>query len=208
MNYTTETETKIIRAATKVFSNKGKAGARMQEIADQAGINKAMLHYYFRSKDQLYGKVFEEQVQNMFAEFVQAFADDSGNIEHFLRRFIDRYIDAISRHPQVMRFVMWEIEEGGDRFVNAIQMTLNQYGLDDVPLVGRFQQAISAGEIRSLDPYQLTISLIGLCVYPFLAQPILEKLFQVGDITHTQFLEKRKTEIFDLLWNGIKPETE
>ena len=202
-SYNSQTEQKIIDAATEVFVQKGKDGARMQEIADRAGINKALLHYYFRSKNLLYQKVFETEIRGFFSELFDAFHQvDNG--EKFIREFIDNYIDAISHRPEVVRFILWEIEQGGNSFHRIFQKMLSERGLSEFPLVLMIRNLIQSGQLRQMNPIHFMLSLIGMCAYPFIARPLLQKLLGI-DTAAPEFLAVRKEEIFKQLWEGVKP---
>lgn len=204
MNSTTETEAKIIQAATEVFLEKGKDGARMQEIAERANINKALLHYYFRSKDKLYEKVFKAKMVKFFNELFLS-VPQTEDIQTLLRHFIINYIDLISAQPELVRFILWEMKQGAQYFGETLQEIFSQHGFNQFPFQEKIENAVSNGSIRPLDPMHLTISVIGMCVYPFIAQPILEKVFPGLSISSPDFVQKRKQEIFDLIWDGIQP---
>ena len=109
METNVKTEEKIIEAATKIFLEKGKDGARMQEIADRAGINKALLHYYFRSKEKLYAEVFSNELRKFFRSILGTIKE-SEDFKDFIQTFINLYIDTISKNPKLFRFILWEIE--------------------------------------------------------------------------------------------------
>jgi len=204
MDPNTETETKIIQAATEVFLKKGKDGARMQEIAQKANINKALLHYYFRSKDKLYETVFRERVFRFLDELFSS-VPETDDIETVLREFTANYINLISVHPELVRFILWEIRQGGQYISDALKDIFAKHGFSKFPFLEKVQNAINAGTIRPLDPLHLIISVIGLCVYPFIAQPLLENAIPGVQITSPAFLQKRKEEIFKLIWEGIQP---
>jgi len=204
MESTTETETKIIQAATEVFLEKGKDGARMQEIAQKADINKALLHYYFRSKDKLYETVFRERVFRFLDELFSS-VPKTDDIETVLKEFTENYIDLISTHPELVRFILWEIRQGGQFMGDALKDIFEKHGFTKFPFLDKVQNAIQAGTIRSLDPLHLIISVIGVCVYPFIAQPLLEKAIPGIQISSANFLQKRKEEVFKLIWEGIQP---
>ena len=199
-----DTEQKIINAATEIFLQKGRDGARMQDIADRAGINKAMLHYYFRTKHRLYQEVFEEQIGNFLDEIMNSVID-TGDPMAFLKGFIDTYIDAISHRPQVVNFVLWEIERGGQAFVSVAKRVFASHGFTAIPFPMKIQEAIDSGAMRPVDPVQLFMSLIGMCLFPFIARPMIEQLFPQTDVLSSDFLEKRKEEITQLLFQGIAP---
>ena len=202
MSTNSETEAKIIQAARDVFLLKGKAGARLQDIADVAGINKALLHYYFRSKDRLYEKVFEQIVSDFLSEFLDSFSTEE-NFETMLKSFIDKYLKALAKRPEIVRFVMWEIEEGGVFFARQARGLFASRGFETIPLISVIQKAVADGYIRPVDPIQLTISISGMCLYPFIAQPLLEKIIPGLEVQNSEFLSRRRDEIFDLIWQGV-----
>jgi AcrR family transcriptional regulator len=198
----TKTEEKIIEAATEIFLEKGKDGARMQEIAERACINKALLHYYFRSKENLHSEVFKKEVQNFFDGLFSAMSSEK-DFEAVLRNFINNYIDRLAQRPEIVRFIIWEIQQGSGSFANLLEDIFKEHHFTKMPLVEKIEEAVSVGRIRPLDPIQLTFSIIGMCVFPFIASPILEKVFQGIQINSEAFLRKRKDEIFNMIWKGI-----
>ncbi len=198
---------RILDAARVVFLEKGKAGARMHGIAAQAGINKALLHYYFRSKEDLYREVLTKELTVFFRGLIESIRP-SGDIEALVRDFIDNYIDRLSRNPQVVRFLTWEVGSGGPVARNVIGGIV--HGGEGVPIYRAFSNTVGdaarSGRIRPVDPQHLLFSLIGMCIYVFLAAPILSGVFPGVDTSDKTFLEKRKREIFDLVWYGIRAE--
>jgi len=201
------TEEKIIQAATEVFLEKGKDGARMQEIADRASINKALLHYYFRSKEKLHEEVFSNELKTFFRGVLGTFKE-SEDFQTFVKSFVNHYIDNISKHPKLVRFILWEIENGGENLSKIILETMQENNFQSKQIIARIQNEISANRIRQLDPPNLMVSLIGMCLFPFIAKPIIESIIPNIDVTSSKFLEMRKEEIFNLVWNGIKSEPE
>jgi len=205
MEYSSETEQKIIRAATDIFLQKGKDGARMQEIAREAGINQALLHYYFRSKEKLYRQVFVSEVREFMDAIFHSMVE-TDDIAEFIRSFIYRYIDQLAQNPQVIRFILWEIERGGSLFAEVFQEIIAQNPRKSPPFfIRKLNDAIQQGKIRKLDPFHLIFSIIGMCIYVFLARPLIQQIFPEINFTSPEFIEKRKEEVFNLVWNGIKP---
>jgi len=204
MRILNDTEQKIVDAAATVFVEKGKAGARTQMIADLAGINKALLHYYFRSKENLYEIVVEKVVSHVFREI---FCNNTPEVdfETWLRKFIHNYLKTISKNPLISRFMLWEIEAGGER---VAQIAINVFGTIDPsanPLNKVIMKAIEDKSIRPVDSVQVIISLIALCVFPYVARPVLEKVIPELKIRSDEFLNRREEAIFDLIMNGLKP---
>ncbi len=195
---------RILSAATRVFLEKGRDGARMQEIADEAGINKALLHYYFRSKELLYREVVLREVSGFFRELIGSLPGE-GDIEDFLRFFIDNYIERLAGSPQVVRFLTWELGSGGDIVREVVREAVRGARSGDLyqKFTVVFDRAVREGRIRPIGPQHLIMNVIGMCIYTFLAAPILEHIFPGLDIASEQFIERRKQEIFDLVWRGI-----
>jgi TetR/AcrR family transcriptional regulator len=205
MEKLSKTEEKIIQAATEVFLQKGKDGARMQEIADRAGINKALLHYYFRSKERLYEAVFVKELKKFFRGILTTI-QDVDDFPTFTHSFINHYIDTISKQPRLVRFILWEIEKGGGRVSSVILDTMKESSFNSQHFLAKIRSGFAKKQIRNIDPPNFIISLIGMCLFPFIAKPVLENILIGLNVTSPDFLEKRKEEIQKLIWNGIKPE--
>ena len=199
----TETEERIFNAALKVFSRKGKDGARMQEIAEEAGINKALLHYYFRSKDRLYRAVFS----HVFREFMGALRDplkEDSSFSEILRRFIDGFMSIHAEHPEISR--LWILENlSGAPVVGPMLKQYLEENVETVPrlFIERVQSAIEAGEIRAVDPFHTFITVIGACVFFFLAFPTLSSINPMLAMDRDGAVETRKKHLFDILYNGL-----
>ncbi len=203
MEKLTDTEQRILQAATEVFLEKGKEGARMQEIARKAGINKALLHYYFRSKEQLYQRVFNYEVRSFFAALLQS-VPQTRDLAQFLKGFIDGYLDQLAARPRMVRFISWEISQDMTAFKTILKEILLE--TSDSPLhhwITILEEAIEKEIIRPLNIHHFLFNLLGMCVYPFLAQPVIETLFPTIRVNSSEFLQERKKEIFELVWRGI-----
>ncbi|MDQ7065864.1 MAG: TetR/AcrR family transcriptional regulator [candidate division KSB1 bacterium] len=198
-----ETEQKILHAAKEVFLRHGKDGARMQEIARLAGINQALLHYYFRNKDTLFTTVARHLIRD-FLQHIFIDTHEEASLQDFLQKFVSNYIDYIAENLELPRFILWEIERGGDIMVQEVRALQQQHGFGILPLQQRIAEAIHNREIRAVDPLHLILSIIGMCIYPYVARPVAEKIFQLPDITSRTFRDQRKQEVFQILWNGIK----
>ncbi|MCB0285012.1 MAG: TetR/AcrR family transcriptional regulator [Calditrichaeota bacterium] len=206
MEQPTKSELKIFQAAKEIFLEKGKEGASMREIAKRADINASMLYYYFRSKDKLYERVFIEELHTFFGDFIDSFVE-TVDFQAFLHRFIDTYTDKLAKHPHIIRFILWELDRGAGLVTQTLHAIFDERGFSRNPLLQRVEQAISDGHIRRVDPLNLILTLIGACLYPFIARPIVERIFTETDILDQDFSRRRKTEIFDVIWNGVKPDS-
>jgi TetR/AcrR family transcriptional regulator len=203
MDISSDTENKIIHAASEIFLEKGKDGARMQEIADKAGINKALLHYYFRSKEKLFRTVFKRELKGMLDNIFGSLSP-TDSFREFLQTFIRKYFQNINKRKNISRFIIWELENSADEIVECFLEVFNERGISGNPLILRVQQAIEDKEIRLVDPENFVISLIGMCIFPFIAAPLLEHILPGFDLNNPEFLTNREKAILDILWDGIK----
>ena len=170
------TEDKIVSAAKKVFITKGMDGARMQEIADEAGINKALLHYYFRTKNKLFEKVFTIVFKDVFAVFEQAITNEM-SFEEFLESFIRQYIKLLKAKPYIPQFVIHELNRKPERIVEQMQSSkFNKELLFDL-----INKAIQDKVIRPIHPVHLITHILSMCIFPFVAKPIIMGFALDGD---------------------------
>ena len=198
-------EEKILHAAMQVFVEKGRHGARMQEIADLAGVNKAMLHYYFRSKDNLYAMIFRAVLQR-YAQQFQLSIEASDGIETILRSFIDGFTEMLSHNPRLPMFIARELSEGG-AIAGRVVGEMIEEGIFTVPQAMQriIEERRDRGEIENVDDaVQFAITLLGGCVYFFIAEPLIGVIFQMEDVDRDSFIAARKEALFRHLYFGIK----
>jgi len=198
--FSSNTEQAILVAARKVFIEKGKDGARMQEIANLAGINKALLHYYFRSKQKLFESVFLEALEKFLPKINMLLASDMSFLE-IIELFIKNYIELILENPHIPAFVLHELNQNPENIAQFMGKQVPQLpGLFD-----KINLEISRGSIVPIDPRQLMVNIIGLCIFPFVARPIIQEVFFKNDKdAYQQFLIDRKTEVYNFILNSIK----
>ena len=185
------TEDKIVDAAKTVFVQKGMDGARMQHIADEAGINKALLHYYFRTKDKLFEKVFTIIFKDIFSIFEQA-ASEEVSFEEFLEGFIRHYINMLKSRPYIPQFVIHELNRNPERIVKLMQGS----NFDKQRLFNLINKAVEDEIIRPIHPVHLITNILALCIFPFVAKPIITGFVMDGDKTkYQQYIDERPDEV-------------
>jgi len=185
------TEDKIVDAAKTVFVQKGMDGARMQHIADEAGINKALLHYYFRTKDKLFEKVFTIIFKDIFSIFEQA-ASEEVSFGEFLEGFIRHYINMLKSRPYIPQFVIHELNRNPERIVKLMQGS----NFDKQRLFNLINKAVEDEIIRPIHPVHLITNILALCIFPFVAKPIITGFVMDGDKTkYQQYIDERPDEV-------------
>jgi TetR/AcrR family transcriptional regulator len=195
------TEEKVLEAARKVFMTKGMAGARMQDIADEAGINKAMLHYYFKDKDKLFETVFMEEAQKFFPKINIIFQADIPLFEK-IEKFVAEYIDEMVRNPLLPWFVMNEINRDPERFLQVIRSKGNIP--KPIKLLEQIEKEIKKGTIKRVHPLHLLMNIFSMTVFPFIARPMLSSVLQVTDAAFKQAMEERKKEIPKFIIDALR----
>lgn len=193
------TEDLILNAAKNIFQTKGMDGARMQEIADKAGINKAMLHYYYRSKQLLFEAVFKNAF-SLLAPQLNAILNDDSSIEDKIKNFTENYISFIIKHPYLPNFIIQELNRNQD-FI----LKLKDRGF---PSIEKFkkqvEEEVENGLIKPISAEQLFINIMALNIFPFVAKPLIMAITNSDDKHYKQLIEERKTEVANFIINSIK----
>ncbi len=202
-------EERIFEAAVRVFARKGRDGARMQEIADEASINKAMLHYYFRSKERLYAHVF----QYVFHRFDRAFFDaveqaGEESFEAALTTFIDRYIDFVGHHTDILHLMVNELLSGGEVVRQELgKLVASGTELPPLRLVRLIARAVERGEIAPVEPRHLLVTVISGCLFPLVALPMVSTLIPEAAEDYERFLLDRRRNLLEVLLRGLRPQS-
>lgn len=200
-----DTEEKILTAAKEIFIQKGYAAARMQEIADKAEINKGLLHYYFKNKDKLFSAVFMEAFHKFAPRINKIFESDLPLFEK-IESFVDEYMDILLQNPSLPMFVIHEMNQKPVEFVNSIMS--NKDRPNPMKLIVQVQSEVQKGHIREINPLQLVINMISMCVFPFVASPLFRSMLQMDQSTYLQFMQIRKKEVSHFIIESIRIKNE
>ncbi|PKP20853.1 MAG: TetR/AcrR family transcriptional regulator [Bacteroidetes bacterium HGW-Bacteroidetes-21] len=194
-------EVTILNAARKVFVQKGYDGARMQEIADEAGINKALLHYYFRNKEKLFLAIFVEALESFIPKIGEILQDNSSLFEK-IEKITEVYINMLKLNPYVPMFILHELQNHPEFFIDILQ---NKGGIRPMKVMEQLQKEVNEGKIRPVDFRQVFVSVISMCIFPFAAKPLLlGMLFNNDEAAWDIFLEERKKFIPQLIKESLK----
>lgn len=198
------TEEIIFNAAKDEFIEKGFDGTRMQEIAQRAGINKAMLHYYYRTKEKLFDAIFEKVFKAFMPHIFEAMQSDKP-LRYKIEVFVSSYLTFIYENPHIPSFILHELNRNPERLTGlfgSILGTLKDKGFS------RFAESVrketKEGNILDIEPEQLIVNIIALCIFPVVARPILQGvIFDNDKNRYMKFLESRKTEVAKFVINSI-----
>ncbi|MFH1139892.1 MAG: TetR/AcrR family transcriptional regulator [Pseudomonadota bacterium] len=188
-------EDRILAAAREEFAAKGFFGARTQAIADAAGLNKAMLHYYFRTKEILYGQVIKSALENLFSGIIKAWLMERPLPEK-VEAVVDLYLDMVRRDPSLMKIILREAVDGGDRMKKIFTQSslAPPFGpgspIHDV--LQDFGDKLGLGPTEALHIY---VNIVGMCVVSYVSPMMLETLVQYDTSDFEAFLAERRKAI-------------
>jgi AcrR family transcriptional regulator len=202
------TEQKILDAAKTVFLRRGTAAARMHEIAEAAGVNQALLHYYFRSKAQLADAVFTQAAAQLFPPVVEVLASDA-SIEDKVRQVVKIELTTLSQTPHLPAYIIGEIGQAPERaaqFLDTAQKLKSSGSLSRMraTLQAQIDQQVVAGSMRKISAQQFLTNLLALCIFPFATRPMLQAVLDLDDRGFDRFLEGRKKEIPDFFLRALR----
>ena len=186
------TEEKIKEAARKVFQKKGYAGTRTRDIADEAGVNLALLNYYFRSKEKLFDLIMGETMQLFFQSMKGLINNEDTTLDEKLQDLTNRYIDLLSTQPELPIFILNEIQmnpKGLSERMGLQQVVIGSF------ILKQFRNDLNIEDIPDSALLQLIINIIGMMVFPFIGKPLLKEIFNLSDEQFQAMMNDRKKMI-------------
>lgn len=206
---TPDTEQRILEAATRVFIRRGTAGARMQEIATEAGVTQALVHYYFRTKEALAERVFVTVARRAVAA-VGTFDIESLSLTEFIERFVTSYIDAVRQAPFLPGYMLAEAQLHPERLellfnavVGVIPSEAAARALAHIE--AEIHARVARGLMRPMPARQLFVNIAALSVFPFVARPVLKVALHLDDAAFAEFLDERRRELPPFIINALRP---
>lgn len=181
------TEEKIIAAARVVFTQKGYSATRTRDIAAEAGLNLALLNYYFRSKEKLFGIIMEEKIQQFFGFMIPLINDGGTTLQQKLEQIASKYTDLLSANADLPFFILSEIKNNPEFFM---KITGKTDFLSKSVLIRQIRE-----KAPGRNPFHYLINLLGMCVFPFIMNPVLQKMGAVNEKMFTKMMKERKALI-------------
>jgi TetR/AcrR family transcriptional regulator len=196
-----DTEGRILDAAQRVFMRRGTSGARMQEIADEAGVNRALLHYYFDDREGLARAVFERAMEEMFPAAMRVWGADAP-FEHNLREAVRLAFDHLEANPYLPGFLQTEMHVHPERF----RVMMERVAAGPLATIStQVRAAIAAGHIRAVPLDQLLVSIHALIVFPFSARAFTETVLAESGRGFAEFIAERKETVADFILRALRP---
>jgi AcrR family transcriptional regulator len=204
-----DTERRILDAAHTVFLRTGTAGARMQEIAKEAGVNSALLHYYFRSKDRLAEAVFLRAAAQLLPVVAGVLASGQP-LPDKVKAVVEIEHDRLARTPYLPAYIISELAHHPERITQLVSaLTGSQpetLGRRLLRVVGdQIAEEVRTGRMRPIAPEQFLVNLISLCIFPFAARPMISALMGLDDKSFGRFIRERRETLPDFVLNAVRP---
>lgn len=197
------TERAILEAAEQEFMIKGYDGAKTESIAKSAGVTHAMLHYYYRTKENLFNKVFDTKLNILVESVISSFKDSNQPFLMRIQNFIESHFDFLARNPELPRFVINEIISKPER-ISLIYERANKIMTTSIET---FQQDLNgqakSGKINEIKITDLLLDIVSLNVFVFVSLPILRMLPFISDNGEKEFLEARKKENVQIIMDRL-----
>jgi TetR/AcrR family transcriptional regulator len=203
------TETRILEAAHAVFVRRGTAGARMQEIAQEAGVNQALLHYYFRSKDRLAEAVFRRAASELLPRVIGVLSSDAA-LEDKVAQVVELELAHLLRAPFLPGYLISELHHHPERVPQLVSAITGLSPGDIsskvfVKLRAQIAAQVQSGAIRPITADQFVVNLLALCVFPFAARPMLMALLGIDAKGFQRFIDRRRLELVPFFLKALRP---
>jgi AcrR family transcriptional regulator len=168
-----------------VFTEKGFSGARTRDIAEEAGINLALLNYYFRTKEKLFEQVMKVKIILLFGQIIPIVSNEKTSLDEKLDLASGKYFDILSKNPNLPLFILSEIQKKTSdvkSILPADKVLKNSF------IINQIQE-----KKPDINPFHFLLNFLSMTVFPFLGKPILQTFEVMNDEEFQKFVEERKT---------------
>ncbi len=202
-------EQRILDAAHAVLVRRGSAGARMQDIAREAGVNQALLHYYFRSKNRLAEAVFRRAAGQLLRAVIEVLGSDLG-LEEKVGHVVAIELEHLSKAPYLPGYLISEVTHHPERVHQLIAM-LTGASADDVrprvltAIKTQIDERVRDGRMAPIGPDQFVVNLLSLCIFPFAARPMLMAMLGLDERGFERFIGRRREELGPFFLRALRP---
>jgi len=201
-----KTKDRILKSAIDEFVEYGFYGARTQRMANRAKVNKALLHYYYSSKEKIYEHVLSTVAEAVF-DRLTAISDEPVPIEKKIEQIMDVYIEVFTKYSNYMKIFLYEIMRGGDRLRAVVMSKSGKIHQAFRKFMKYFDDQVKTGKIRKINGIQLFISIVSQMAPVYVGKQLISNVtsvFGVDGFIVEKMIAGRKRFVIDLIMNGIK----
>lgn len=185
----TSTEEKIKEAARRVFTKKGYAATRTRDIAEESGLNLALINYYFRSKEKLFDIIMVEHLQLFIHSVMGIVNDPATTLQEKIENLISHYIDMLIKNPNIPIFVLSEIHADPKKLIS--KTGFDNIQRDNIYLIKQWNE-LAATRKLTINPIHIVINVLSMTIFPFIASPLLRNRTGIGMEEFNKIMEERK----------------
>lgn len=189
MSEDSNTEAKIEEAARALFMQKGYDGTKTRDIAEKAGINLALLNYYYRSKEKLFNKIMMEALTLFMNTIFKIFQDEKTTLEQKFELISAKYIDRIKRNPDIPYFVLNELRTRPESFLQKVSKGRR---VEEFVIFKQLVERMGPEKVKQINPYHIMTNLMSLTLFPFLSKPMMKMMTGIENAEFNRMMEERK----------------
>ena len=199
-------EYRIKTVAQQLFYKQGFAATSTTQIAQEVGCTQALVHYYYRTKENLFRQIFLEQIQAALDVIAQSLTNDVP-FEEFLSNAISLYFDTLMKNPRLPYFVLEELVSNPQRraYLRENFVKKPQYVMYYMQLDARVRRERENGRMTQVETFDIMMSVVSLTIFNFIALPMFQDLLGRTDDQVHEFLLHRKAEVTRLILDGLRP---
>ncbi|HEU4496723.1 MAG TPA: TetR/AcrR family transcriptional regulator [Flavobacterium sp.] len=201
MKETESTEEQILVAAFNVFVEKGFENTKMQDIADQAGIKRTVLNYYFRTKELLYKKIAKTILKQALPNMLKILNSDLP-FEQKIEEFVENYINLGLKNPHMPLFIINELNHLGPAFIEEM---LDGKKPEINTFIEHVKDEMKKGNIIAINPVQVPLHIVSLCAFPIIGKPMVKLITNSDEKQYNELIQERKKEVVRFVLKGLKP---
>ncbi|MBQ7649143.1 MAG: TetR/AcrR family transcriptional regulator [Paludibacteraceae bacterium] len=199
-------EQRIREVAQQLFFEQGYAATSTTQIAKEVGCTQALVHYYYRTKENLFRQIFMEQILAAMNVIGRSLANEE-SFDLFIEQAISMYFDALSSNPSLPFFVLEELANNPERRMYMREMIVKNptYAMLYMQFDARLKHEQQAGHIVKIDPFDLMITIASLTVFTFVSLPMFRDLLSQTDDQVREYVAHRKAEVIRMVKKILKP---
>ena len=195
------TETKIKDAAKRIFITHGFNGCTSREIAKEAGINVALLNYYFKSKGQLFDVIISSVLKDFTLSIIEVLKNNMSLVNK-VRILIEKEYDFLSKHPEIPNFIINELGKKDKNFFECLDIAAQFH---ETNIFQEVLEAQASGEMRKIEFVSLMLLVMSNCHFPFMAKPMIKTIHSLEDSQYNEYLMVHKQYVTEMLINYLFP---
>jgi len=194
-------EEKIKEAARRVFTKKGYAATKTRDIAEESGVNLALLNYYFKSKEKLFDIVMLENIQTFIKSVLTILNDAETSLFEKIEILVSHYIDMLIKNPDLPIFILNELKSNPKKLVSRVG---GREKFEESVLIKQWNELSKAKKIPKIDPLHIIMNTLSMTIFPFIASPMIRTRSGMSIDTFNALMEERKKMIPVWIFNMIK----